>query len=61
MQREAATPPIEHTLDYLCELASLKLHKLEPRHPLRLRTKKAYDSLHPTRLEKLAQRFPETT
>lgn len=40
MQREAATPPIEHTLDYLCELASLRLHKLEPRHPLRLRTKK---------------------
>lgn len=30
MQREAATPSIEHTLDYLCELASLRLHKLEP-------------------------------
>lgn len=30
MQREAATPPIEHTLNYLCELASLRLHKLNP-------------------------------
>ncbi len=29
--------------------------------PLRLRTEKAYDSLHPTRLEKLAQRCPATT
>lgn len=61
MQREAGTPPIEHTLDCLCELASLRLHKLEPRHPLRLRTKKTYDSLHPTRLETLAQRCTVTT
>lgn len=30
LQREAATPPIRHTIDYLCELASLRLHKLEP-------------------------------
>lgn len=40
MQKEAATPPIKHTLDYLCELASLRLHRLEPRHPVRLRTKR---------------------
>lgn len=61
MQREAATPPIEYTLDHLCELVSLRLHKLEPRHPLRLRTKKAYHSLHPTRLEKLARLCPAIT
>ena len=61
MQREAATPLIEHALNYLCELASLRLHKLEPRHPLRLRTKKACNSLHPTCLEKLAQLCPATT
>lgn len=61
MQREVATSPIEYTLDHLCELASLRLHKLEPRHPLRLRTKKAYYSPHPTRLEKLAQLCPTTT
>lgn len=34
LQREAATPPIHHTLDYLCELAALRLHKLETHHPL---------------------------
>lgn len=61
MQREAATSPIEYTLDHLCELASLRLHKLEPRHPLRLRTKKAYQSLRSTRLEKLAQLCPAGT
>lgn len=37
------------------------LHKLEPRHPLRLRTRKAYLSLHPTRLKKLAQLCPAST
>ena len=30
MQREAATPLIEHNLDHLCKLASVRLHKLEP-------------------------------
>lgn len=46
----------EHTSDYLCELAALRLHKLKPQYPLRLRTKKAYDSNKPTCLEELAQR-----
>lgn len=30
MQREAATSPIEYTLDHLCKLASARLHKLVP-------------------------------
>ena len=55
MQREAATPPIEHTLDHLCKLAAIQLHKLEPRHPLRLRTKNAQTKARFTRLEKLAK------
>ncbi len=61
MQREAATPPIEYTLDHLCQLASLRLHKLKPRHPLRVRTKKAVYNPHPTRLEKLALLCPTIT
>lgn len=61
MQREAATPPIEHTLSYLRELASLRLHKLEPSHPLRRRTKKARISTQPTRLEQLAKLCPQYT
>ncbi len=59
LQREAATPPIRHTIDYLCELASLRLHKLEPRHPLRIRAKQAFSSANPARLERLARRCPE--
>lgn len=54
IQREAATPPIEHSLNYLCELASLRLHRLEPKHPLRLRTWNASASNSPTRLERMA-------
>lgn len=61
MQREAAIAPIEHTLDHLCELASLRLHKLEPRHPLRLRTRKAHASSKPTRLERMAKICPAFT
>ena len=61
MQREAATAPIEHTLDHLCEFASLRLHKLQPRHPLRLRTKKAHTSSKPTRLERMAKICPAFT
>ncbi len=30
LQRKAATPSIHYTYDYLCELAALRLHKLEP-------------------------------
>lgn len=59
LQREAATPPIRHTMNHLCELASLRLHKLEPKHPLRMRTKRAFAALNPTRLERLARRCPE--
>ncbi len=55
MQKEAATPPIEHTLHYLCELASLRLHRLEPLHPIRLRIKNAHSTTDPTQLEKIAQ------
>lgn len=55
MQREAATPPIEHTLDHLCKLTAIQLHKLKPRHSLRLRTNNAHTKAHLTRLEKLAK------
>lgn len=39
MQKEAVTPPIRYTFDYLCELVLLRLHRLELQHPVRLRTK----------------------
>ena len=55
MQKEAATPPIEHTLNYLFELASLRLHKLEPRHPIRLITKNAHSTTDPIQLERIAR------
>lgn len=61
MRQEAATAPMKHTLDHLCELASLRLHKLEPRHPFCLRTKKAHTSSKPTRLEKMAKICPAFT
>ena len=55
MQKEAATPPIKHTLNYLYELASLCLHRLEPRHSIRLRTKNAHSTKDPTRLERIVR------
>lgn len=61
MQREAATAPMEHTLNYLCELASFRLRKLEPRHPLCLRIKRAHTSPKPTRLERMAKICPAFT
>ena len=61
MQREAVTAPIENTLDYLCELASLRLHKREAQHPLCLRIKKAHTSSKPSRLEKIAKICPVFT
>lgn len=56
LQREAATPPVHHTLDYLCELAALRMHKLETQHPLRIITKAADSSAKPSRLERLVQK-----
>ncbi len=61
MQSEAVTALIEHTLNYLCKLASLRLHKLESRHPLCLRIKKVHTSSKPTRLEKIAKICPVFT
>ncbi len=61
MQQEAATAPMDHTLDYLCELASPRLHKLEPRHPFYLKIKKAHTGSKPTRLEKMAKICPAFT
>ena len=51
MQREAATAPIEHTLDHLCELASLRLHKLGNPTPLFFKNKESAHQLqtHPPR------------
>ena len=54
LQREAATSSIHHTLNHLCELAAIRLHRLEARHPLRLKTKHAYTSTYPSRIERLA-------
>lgn len=53
LQREAATPPIHYTFDYLYKLAALRMHKLEAQHPLRIITKAAYSSTSPSRLERL--------
>ena len=55
MQKEAATPPIEHTIDHLCTLAAFRLHKLEPQYPLKLKTKNAQMKVHLTQLKKLAK------
>ncbi len=55
-QRKVATPPIHHTLDYLCKLAALRLHKLKARHLLCLKTKHAYTTAAPSRIERLAQK-----
>lgn len=57
LQREAATPPIYHTLDYLCELAALRLHKLGVQHPLRIRTKQAHTAADPSCLERLRKKL----
>ena len=54
LQLEADIPPIHHTLNHLCLLASLCLHWLEPKHPLRLRTKDEIHGRSPTCLERLA-------
>lgn len=59
MQREAATPHVEHTSSHLCKLAAIRLHKLEPSHPLRRRTNKTWSSTRPTRLEQVA--MPQQT
>ncbi len=61
MEREAATAPIEYTLDHLCKLASLRLQNLELRHPLCLKIKKAQTSSKPTRLKKIAKICPAFT
>ena len=36
--------------------AALRLHKLETHHPLRIRTKQAHITAHPSRLERLARK-----
>ena len=56
---EAATPPIYHALDYPCELAALRMHKLEPQHPLRIITRSAYSSTSLSRIERLGQKCPK--
>lgn len=58
LQKEAGTPPVHHTLDYLCKLAAIRLHRLEPRHPLRIKTRHASASPNPSRLERIAQECP---
>ena len=55
LQKEAGTPPVHHTLDYLCKLAAIRLHRLEPRHLLRIKTRHASASPNLSRLERIAQ------
>lgn len=54
IQRKAATLPIEYSLNYLCELVSLQLNQLDPRHPWQLQTRNANANNPPIRLEKMA-------
>lgn len=56
LQKEAATPPIRHTFDYLCEPAALRLHKLKVQHLLRIRTKQAHTIANPSRFERLVRK-----
>ncbi len=56
LQRETATRPLHHTLDYLCEIAALHLNSPEVQNPLRIRTKQANTTANPSRLEKLARK-----
>ncbi len=58
LQREAAAPLIHHSLDYLCEPAGIRMHRHESKHPLRRKTKNAYTSSRPTRLERTAPKCP---
>ena len=55
LQLEAGIPPIHHTLNHLCLLASFRLHRLEPKHSLRLRAKDKIHGRGPTRPERLAK------
>lgn len=70
IQRETATPPTEHRLhilSYCCEPVSFRLNRLEPQHPLWLRTRKANVRNHttrfdsPSRFEKVAINCANTT
>ena len=61
MQQEAATVLIEHTLNHLCKLASLCLHKLKSRHLFCLRTNKAHISSKLTCFKKIAKICPTFT
>ncbi len=47
--------------NYLYELASLRIHLLHPNHPLQLQTRNANASNLPTREEKMAIRYANTT
>ena len=47
--------PIWYIRDYLSKLASLHLHKLEPRYLLHIRTKQVFSSTNLTQLEILAR------
>ncbi len=57
-QKKAGTPPVHHTLDYLCKMAAIRLYRLEPRHPLRIKTRNASTSPNILCLERIAQECP---
>ncbi len=58
LQKEAGTPPLHHTLDYLFKMAALQLHRLEPCHLLRIKTRHALTSPNPSHLERIFQECP---
>ena len=57
LQKEAATPHIHYTLDNLCKLAALCIHKLEVQHPFRIRTNQANTIGNSYCLERLARKY----
>ena len=58
IQKEAAASLIHHMLDYLRELAALRLHKPEVQNPLSNQTKRAHTTANPSRLERIVQKCP---
>jgi ribonuclease HI len=59
LQREAGIPPIETALDARVKGAAARLHRLDPRHPLRQRARQK--SPYETRFQRLTKNTPPET
>lgn len=57
LQSEAEIPPIHHMLDYLRLFVSLRLHQLQPKHPLRLQSNDKTQGKSPTCFERVAKLY----